>query len=266
MADATPSQQPLCFVIGPIGKEGSEERRHADFLLHGLIKYVLEGGEFGYAVKRADEDADPGMITDRVISDIVHANLVVADLTGLNPNAFYELGIRHSAEKPAIHIAKAGTILPFDNVAHRAIFVDVSDWRSISDARARLAASVRTVQAEGYVVSNPITQANATFKMRASADPQERVIADMQEKLSSLEASVAAMQFIAMGAFDSPSAPAFGLLSQIGTSVGPPQEGVLSRHLRENVRVGTAISPSGMTPTEQPGGITPSGSQGPFQR
>lgn len=60
-------------------------------------------------MKRADKDAYPGMITDRVIADIISADLVVADLTGLNPNALYELGIRPWAEKPVIHIARAGT-------------------------------------------------------------------------------------------------------------------------------------------------------------
>ena len=184
MADATPVPKPLCFVIGPIGKNGSSERQHADFLLYGLIKHVLESDEFGFRVKRADEDADPGMISDRMISDILSADLVVADLTDLNPNAFYELGIRHAAQKAVIHIAKANTPLPFDNVAHRAIFVDVSDWRDLVAARERLAASARTVRAAGYIVSNPITQANATFQMRASADPTERVLADVQERLA----------------------------------------------------------------------------------
>ena len=94
------SKPPLCFVIGPIGKEGSPERKHADLLLNSVIKQVLEADGFGYKVKRADEDADPGMIGNRMISDIIQADLVVADLTDLNPNAFYELGIRHSTEKP----------------------------------------------------------------------------------------------------------------------------------------------------------------------
>jgi hypothetical protein len=121
------SKKPLCFVVGPIGKDGSLERKHSDLLLHALIKHVLMADEFGYAVKRADEDADPGMIGDRVVSDIIDADLVIADLTDLNANAFYELGIRHSTEKPTIHVAKAGTALPFDTVAHRTIFVDLAD-------------------------------------------------------------------------------------------------------------------------------------------
>ena len=108
----TSAKKPLCFVIGPIGKDGSQERKHSDLLLHSVVKQVLQQEEFDYIVKRADEDSDPGMIGDRVVSDIINAELVVADLTDLNPNAFYELGIRHSTERPTIHIAKAGTALP----------------------------------------------------------------------------------------------------------------------------------------------------------
>jgi hypothetical protein len=178
---------PLCFVIGPIGKDGSSERKHADLLLHAVIKEVLGGQEFGYRVKRADEDADPGMIGDRMISDIAHAELVVVDLTDLNPNAFYELGIRHSTLLPTIHIAKSGTPLPFDNVAHRTIFVDLTDWRSIEDGRASLAKFARAIKDPEYRVSNPITQANASFQMRESADPRDRVIAELQERIGALE-------------------------------------------------------------------------------
>jgi ribosomal protein L7/L12 len=180
----------LCFVVGPIGKDGSSERKHADLLLNAVIKHVLEQGEFNYKVKRADEDADPGMIGDRVVTDIIRSPLVVADLTDLNPNAFYELGIRHSTELPTIHVAKLGTALPFDNVAHRTIFVDLGDWHSIEQARARLADSVRATQVPDYKVSNPITQANASFKMRQSEDPKDQVIADLQERLTSLEGSI----------------------------------------------------------------------------
>jgi len=181
------SKSPLCFVVGPIGKDGSVERKHADLLLNAIIKHVLENEEFGYKVKRADEDADPGMIGDRVITDIINSPLVVADLTDLNANAFYELGIRHSTELPTIHMARSGTILPFDNIAHRTIFVDLGDWHSIEQARTRLAESVRATKAAGYIVSNPITQANASFKMRQSDDPRDRTLAAVLERLESIE-------------------------------------------------------------------------------
>jgi hypothetical protein len=170
---------PLFFVIGPIGKDFSPERKHSDLLLHAVIKQILEAQGFDYQVKRADDDAKPGMIGDGVISDIVHADLVVADLTDLNPNAFYELGIRHSTLKPTIHVAKIGTQLPFDNFSHRTIFIDLTDWQSIERGRGALAAAARSVKEPGFQVSNPITQSNASFKMRESADSRDRLIAEL---------------------------------------------------------------------------------------
>ena len=188
--DKASDKPSLCFVIGPIGKDGSSERKHSDLMLHAVIKHVLQKDEFSYVVKRADEDADPGMIGDRVVTDIINAALVVADLTDLNPNAFYELGIRHSTEKPTIHVARMGTVLPFDTIAHRTIFVDLGDWHSIEQARERLANSARAVMSPNYKVSNPITQASASFQMRQSDDPRDRVVAEMQERMLALEGAI----------------------------------------------------------------------------
>jgi hypothetical protein len=191
----------LCFLVGPIGKDGSSERKHADLLLHLIVKHVLEAKEFGYTVRRSDEDADPGMIGDRVISDVIHAVLVVADLTDLNPNVFYELGIRHSTVKPVIHVAKFGTKLPFDTASHRTIFVDLADWHSIVECRERLANSARSIEDPGFSVSNPITQANASFNMRASADPRDRVISNLTEKIDVLSARLAQVEVSAVMAY-----------------------------------------------------------------
>jgi hypothetical protein len=61
------------------------------------------------------------------------------------------------------------------------------DLYSIEAARNRLAESARAVRSPDYLVSNPIAQANASFRMRQSEDPRERVLADMQERMFSLE-------------------------------------------------------------------------------
>jgi hypothetical protein len=71
------------------------------------------------------------MISNRMIFDILNPDLVVADLTGLNQNAFWEFGVRHAAEKPVIQGAAAGTVLPFDNLG-RAIPIDVPDRQNVN--------------------------------------------------------------------------------------------------------------------------------------
>lgn len=52
------SEKRTCFVIGPIGDEGSETRRRSDQVLKYIIAEVVE--EFGYEALRADQIADPG--------------------------------------------------------------------------------------------------------------------------------------------------------------------------------------------------------------
>ncbi len=178
-----------CFVIGPIGANGSETRKSADFLLKGIIRPAIEAS-LQLKIWRADEDNSPGMITDKVIADIFQSDLVVSDLSELNPNAFYELGIRHAASKPTIHMATQGTKLPFDNLGYRAILFDKSDWDSIESSKQQLYAQAVAALDATHKVSNPVTQALSAAAFRASAEPQEQVTAELMLRVSSLEQQV----------------------------------------------------------------------------
>lgn len=189
MMTEAPRKKKTCFIVGPIGESSSSVRKLADWIMKGLIKPVLEEDEFDYDVKRADHDADPGSITSSVIEDLVNSDLVIADLTGFNPNAFYELGIRHALRKPAIHMTAEMVRLPFDNSDQRTIFVDILDFDSVTEAKSRLRSAVRAVNRDGYQVTNPFVQATAVSALKDSADPRDRVIATLEERLSRLEES-----------------------------------------------------------------------------
>lgn len=78
-----------------------------------IIKPVAEG--CGYKCVRADEIKDSSLIDRSMYGLLFYADLVIADISTYNPNAIYELGIRH-AVKPFHTIIlkeKHGT-LPFD--------------------------------------------------------------------------------------------------------------------------------------------------------
>jgi hypothetical protein len=72
-------------------------------------------------VKRADHDTRPGLIDVQMINDLLNAELVIADLSLSNPNAFYEIGIRHMTQKPIIHMQLATESVPFDQTLFRSV-------------------------------------------------------------------------------------------------------------------------------------------------
>jgi len=112
-----------CFVICPIGKEGSEERRRSDDLLEHIISPVMD--VFGFKVIRADRLHDPGKITEQIIEQLHTADLVIADLTANNANVFYELGVRHTVGKPTVQLIQKGGIVPFDVKVIRTLEYDL---------------------------------------------------------------------------------------------------------------------------------------------
>jgi len=123
--------QSICFYITAIGDEGSEVRKHADMMLRHLVEPVVKAE--GLSVIRADRIEKSGLITQQVFEHLVFAKLCVADLSFGNPNAFYELGIRHFCMIPTIQIVRKGDKIPFDVSQGRTITVDTSDVYTIMD-------------------------------------------------------------------------------------------------------------------------------------
>jgi hypothetical protein len=60
-----PSRRRQC----PIGAAGSPERKHADMTLKAIIRPALAECGIAFDVKRGDESAEIGMITDHVIAE-----------------------------------------------------------------------------------------------------------------------------------------------------------------------------------------------------
>jgi hypothetical protein len=173
----------LCFVVSPIGSPDSPYRIHADWVLDGIIRPVMDKFP-DFHVKRGDDDARPGLIDSHLIGDLLNAELVIADLSLLNPNVFYEIGIRHMAQKPIIHMQLASENVPFDVSLYRAVKFSREKYRDLETAKSELEKAVLAVLAEGYQAENPVTNARGHIKLEEHATPGQRV---MLEELSAVK-------------------------------------------------------------------------------
>ncbi|MEH2611397.1 hypothetical protein [Bradyrhizobium sp. AZCC 1693] len=177
-----------CFVVGPIGDETSSDRTHAEWVLEGIITPALEDE---FVIYRADKLPQPGLIDTQVITHLLNDDLVIADITTLNANAFYEIGIRHMAQKPIIHMHKVGQKIPFDISAYRSIEFSLERPIDLKNATARLKSAVEAVLADGYKVDNPVTHARGVVHLQEQATDSQRVLLDemagIKERLNKIE-------------------------------------------------------------------------------
>jgi hypothetical protein len=118
-----PGKKKRCFVISPIGSEGSEIREHADEVFDFIIRPALLACNIEPI--RSDHITEPGKISESMFSEIQKDDLCVAVLTGFNPNVFYELAIAQASCRPVIILLEKGNDLPFDIHDLRCVYYDL---------------------------------------------------------------------------------------------------------------------------------------------
>lgn len=142
----------ICFTVMGFGKKtdfSTGKTYDLDKTYQNIIKPVVE--RCGYVSIRADEIQDSGLIDKSMYALLVKADLVVADITTLNPNALYELGIRHAARPSHTIILKdKDGKIPFDLDHNRfLIYTHLGDDVGASEAascQARLEKLINSIQ------------------------------------------------------------------------------------------------------------------------
>lgn len=118
--DLDPSLHPdrlrRAFVAMPYGiKDDFAKRRQIDCesVFSRLLLPALEDADLNW--ERADRQVDAGVIHVGMIEALANADVVVVDTATLNPNVFYELGLRHAfADKTTVLVGPSDQHPPFD--------------------------------------------------------------------------------------------------------------------------------------------------------
>lgn len=99
------SPKPFVFVLMPFDKAFN------DIYQLGIKETCAAAGSYA---ERVDEQTYDGTITQRIHNQIAKADFIIADMTGRNPNVFYETGYAHALGKRVILLTQNVEDIPFD--------------------------------------------------------------------------------------------------------------------------------------------------------
>jgi hypothetical protein len=170
----------VCFVISPFG--GWHDEYHREIFCAAIKSAGLEPVR-----------ADDLFRSSNIVHDIWHlvttSRVLLADLTGKNPNVFYELGLAHAARKPVLLLTQSMDDVPFDLRALRVITYDVEHpaWgRLLGDSiKSGLQETMESPERSvlpTFLVETPDQQPTVT--------QDERRFLDLQQQLDSLRAEM----------------------------------------------------------------------------
>lgn len=188
-AKSASTERDACFVIMPFGG-------WLDDYYESIYRPAIRNA--GLEPHRADDLFRPSTIVKDIWAYTRTARLLLADLTGKNPNVFYELGLAHALAKPAILVAESMDDIPFDLRALRVITFDKNapDWGAI--LRDKIEASVKEVLAA------PVEAVLPAF-LEVKPDPKpsvtahEKEIIEIKQELDLLKRQVRSQARISVG-------------------------------------------------------------------
>jgi hypothetical protein len=180
-----------CFVIMPFGnpKADPQNARKSELIYSQWIKPTVEGIPLPSTVERischrADKEAGPGEIISHVIEQLITSDIVIADLSGRNPNVFYELGVRHTVSGNTILITENIDDIPFDLRGLRTIVYQYEPEQMLA-LKTSLEESILQILREPNKVDNPVSRFLGGVRMETFAGRQLATGQDAVKKFSS---------------------------------------------------------------------------------
>jgi O-acetyl-ADP-ribose deacetylase (regulator of RNase III) len=137
-----------CFVIMPFGQkrdilsDGQTQEIDFDQIYRQIIKPTVE--RLKLQCTRSDEVSKSGLIHKDMIERILSSDLVVVDITTLNANVFYELGIRHTAQlSGTVLVHMANKPIPFNIGGMRVVEYQCDSPEAIAHSQDILETNIR---------------------------------------------------------------------------------------------------------------------------
>lgn len=171
----------ICFTIMPFG--GYFDIYYQSIYYPAII-------DAGLSPIRVDDLSRPSPIVNDIWTYTKKAKIILADLTGRNPNVFYELGLAHALAKPVVLISESMEDVPFDLKSLRVITFDknLPGWNEI--LKERIALSIHETLESPIKAILPTFLETSNLSKPISVTEQEKALLELKRDFESFKNSI----------------------------------------------------------------------------
>lgn len=164
----------------PFGKKKDIDGCEVDFdyVYHELIYKAVT--DLGVDCERCDEIISTGSIHKKMFRGIFDADVSVVDITSLNPNVFYELGVRHALHKHVTLVIRRNSNLPIPfNITGLSILgYDIDSADGLESSRKKIRDIIQNglnIQAPDSIVHEALEDLKVERKFKTIETREEKL-------------------------------------------------------------------------------------------
>jgi hypothetical protein len=161
----------LCFAVGEMGATQTPERKTFGWLWGEIVEPVLKENFPDFELRHVKGVFEQEDINKEILDNLIHAELVIANISGAPPLMLYQVGIRHATGLPIILMASTQNRPVFDLKQNR--YIAFKPQGGVVRVRAALKAEIERVLAEAAV--EPTQALHAPVPERSRIELAQRI-------------------------------------------------------------------------------------------
>jgi len=150
----TINKKKLCFVIMPFSKTASHSENEWTEIFNDIFRPAIIASRLGYKCERSK--IRTGAFIKDILTKLNQADVVLADLTDMNPNVFYELGVRHTLSNRTILVSEKMDFAPSDLRPYGVIIYDTTP-SGVANFKKEISKILRDIRDDPDRADNPVS-------------------------------------------------------------------------------------------------------------
>ena len=150
------SEKRLCYIIMPFSEHAGIDEEEWNSAYKDIFKPAIEGSGLKYRCERSEISA--GAFTKEIVENMKNAHLVLADITGLNGNVMWELGVRHALSPRTVMVVREDAFdeSMISDLKSYGVHTYKNNGSGITDFKKRIKETLKKIENDPDKSDNPV--------------------------------------------------------------------------------------------------------------